>query len=70
MKLKSNILRRYLIQKDVQNYNKDGWYYKTELHKFVNSGMTDTKFIDAVSGNTECDHCSNGLFLLLKSANI
>ena len=36
--------------KDVQNYNVDGWYYKAELHKFVNSGMKDMSFIDAISG--------------------
>ena len=36
--------------KDVQAYNEDGWFYKTELHKFVNSGMTDMSFIDAISG--------------------
>ena len=50
--------------KDVQEYNQDGWYYMTELHKFVNGGMTDTKFIDAVSGivNRGCHNppCKTG----------
>ncbi|KAL7541020.1 hypothetical protein ACHAXR_010560, partial [Thalassiosira sp. AJA248-18] len=50
--------------KDVQSYNKDGWYYKTELHKFVNSGMTDVGFIDAISGivNRGCHNppCATG----------
>ena len=35
---------------DVQSYNKDGWYFMTELHKFVNNGMVDMSFIDAISG--------------------
>mmetsp|Transcript_8971 Transcript_8971/g.20223 ORF Transcript_8971/g.20223 Transcript_8971/m.20223 type:complete len:154 (+) Transcript_8971:209-670(+) len=50
--------------KDVQNYNEDGWNYKTELHKFVNSGMTDMSFIDAISGivNRGCHNppCATG----------
>jgi len=48
----------------VQEYNQDGWYYKTELHKFVNSGMTDMGFIDAISGivNRGCHNppCATG----------
>eukprot|EP00578_Thalassiosira_sp_NH16_P013194 CAMPEP_0181125170 /NCGR_PEP_ID=MMETSP1071-20121207/26891_1 /TAXON_ID=35127 /ORGANISM="Thalassiosira sp., Strain NH16" /LENGTH=815 /DNA_ID=CAMNT_0023210563 /DNA_START=54 /DNA_END=2498 /DNA_ORIENTATION=- len=50
--------------KDVQNYNDDGWYYETELHKFVNSGMKDDSFIDAISGivNRGCHNppCATG----------
>ena len=34
----------------VKSYNEGGWDYKTELHKFVQGGMTGTSFIDAVSG--------------------
>ena len=39
-----------IVLQDVQSYNKDGWYYMTELHKFVNNGMVDISFIDAISG--------------------
>jgi hypothetical protein len=34
----------------VQSYNKDGWDYLTELRSFVEGGMSDTSFIDGVSG--------------------
>jgi hypothetical protein len=34
----------------VQGYNVDGWNYLTELRSFVEGGMTDHGFIDAVSG--------------------
>jgi hypothetical protein len=34
----------------VQSYNEGGWDYMTELHNFVQEGMTGTAFIDAVSG--------------------
>jgi len=34
----------------VQSYNEGGWDYTTELHKFVDGGMSGTAFIDAVSG--------------------
>ena len=34
----------------VQSYNKEGWDYFTELRKFVEGGMTGTRFIDSVSG--------------------
>lgn len=34
----------------VQSYNEGGWDYMTELHNFVQGGMTGTAFIDAVSG--------------------
>ncbi|KAL3786230.1 hypothetical protein HJC23_002481, partial [Cyclotella cryptica] len=48
----------------VQNYDKDGWYYLTELHKFVNGGMSDMRFIDSVSGivNRGCHNppCATG----------
>jgi hypothetical protein len=48
----------------VQNYNSNGWYYKTELHKFVNGGMTDDSFIDSISGivNRGCHNppCATG----------
>mmetsp|Transcript_12134 Transcript_12134/g.23659 ORF Transcript_12134/g.23659 Transcript_12134/m.23659 type:complete len:730 (+) Transcript_12134:73-2262(+) len=50
--------------KDVQSYNQDGWHYLTELYKFVNGGMTDMGFIDAVSGivNRGCHNppCATG----------
>mmetsp|Transcript_36726 Transcript_36726/g.78250 ORF Transcript_36726/g.78250 Transcript_36726/m.78250 type:complete len:474 (-) Transcript_36726:484-1905(-) len=50
--------------KDVQGYNQEGWYYKTELHKFVNSGMRDMSFIDSISGivNRGCHNppCATG----------
>ena len=34
----------------VQSYNKEGWDYLTELKSFVEGGMSDTSFIDGVSG--------------------
>ena len=34
----------------VQGYNVDGWDYLTELRSFVEGGMSDRGFIDAVSG--------------------
>jgi len=54
----------YYWMKEVQDYNIDGWYYKTQLHKFVNSGMKDMSFIDAISGivNRGCHNppCATG----------
>ena len=48
----------------VQSYDQGGWYYLAELHKFVNGGMVDTNFIDAVSGivNRGCHNppCATG----------
>ncbi|KAL7478358.1 hypothetical protein ACHAW6_004124, partial [Cyclotella cf. meneghiniana] len=48
----------------VQNYDKDGWHYVTELHKFVNGGMSEMSFIDSVSGivNRGCHNppCATG----------
>jgi len=48
----------------VQSYNQQGWYYLAELHKFVDEGMTNTNFIDAVSGivNRGCHNppCATG----------
>lgn len=34
----------------VQGYSVEGWDYLTELQSFVEGGMTDTGFIDGVSG--------------------
>jgi len=34
----------------LQSYEKNGWTYMEELHKFVDGGMSDTSFINAVSG--------------------
>ncbi|KAL3799130.1 hypothetical protein HJC23_002258 [Cyclotella cryptica] len=34
----------------VQSYNNEGWDYLTELRAFVEGGMSDTSFIDGVSG--------------------
>mmetsp|Transcript_5452 Transcript_5452/g.12613 ORF Transcript_5452/g.12613 Transcript_5452/m.12613 type:complete len:393 (+) Transcript_5452:97-1275(+) len=34
----------------LQAYNERGWDYQTELHKFVDEGMGDHSFINAVSG--------------------
>ena len=34
----------------LQAYNERGWDYRTELHKFVDGGMGDHSFINAVSG--------------------
>lgn len=49
---------------EVQSYNVDGWYYIRELHKFVDNGMIDTGFIDAISGivNRGCHNppCATG----------
>ena len=48
----------------MQSYDREGWSYLTELHKFVDGGMTDTRFIDAVSGivNRGCHNppCATG----------
>jgi hypothetical protein len=48
----------------VQSYNQGGWYYLDELHKFVDGGMIDNSFIDAVSGivNHGCHNppCATG----------
>jgi hypothetical protein len=48
----------------VQGYNVDGWDYTTELKAFVDGGMTDQSFIDAVSGivNRGCHNppCGTG----------
>jgi len=48
----------------VQSYNEGGWDYTTELHKFVDGGMTDMGFIDSVSGivNRGCHNppCGTG----------
>jgi hypothetical protein len=48
----------------VQSYDRQGWYYLTALHEFVNGGMTDTSFIDSVSGivNRGCHNppCATG----------
>jgi len=33
----------------LQSYSDDGWDYMTELHKFVDGGMTGNEYIDAVS---------------------
>ena len=50
--------------KEVQSYNSDGWYYMTELHKFVNEGMSEMNFIDSISGivNRGCHNppCATG----------
>ena len=35
---------------DVQPYDNGGWNYINELHKFVDGGMVDEGFINAVSG--------------------
>ena len=34
----------------LQSYNVGGWDYITELKKYVDNGMADNSFIDAVSG--------------------
>jgi len=34
----------------LQSYNERGWNYIDELHKFVDGGMSDTSFIDGISG--------------------
>jgi hypothetical protein len=34
----------------LQSYNVGGWDYISELHKFVDDGMSGNNFIDAVSG--------------------
>jgi len=49
---------------EVQQYNKDGWNYITELHKYVDEGMQGDDFINAVSGivNRGCHNppCGTG----------
>jgi len=49
---------------EVQQYNKDGWNYITELHKYVDEGMQGDAFINAVSGivNRGCHNppCGTG----------
>lgn len=44
------IAGEFYWMESVQSYNEGGWDYTTELHKFVQGGMTGTSFIDAVSG--------------------
>ena len=48
----------------VQNYDQDGWNYLQSLRTYVDGGMTDTRFIDAVSGivNRGCHNppCATG----------
>jgi len=48
----------------VQAYDEGGWSYVEELHKFVNEGMQDDAFINAVSGivNRGCHNppCGTG----------
>lgn len=48
----------------VQVYDKDGWSYIPKLRAFVDGGMTDTSFIDSVSGivNRGCHNppCGTG----------
>lgn len=48
----------------LQTYDSDGWNYMTKLHEFVDGGMTDMSFIDAVSGvvNRGCHNppCGTG----------
>ena len=34
----------------VQDYDERGWQYRTALRAFVDGGMTDSAFIDSVSG--------------------
>ena len=34
----------------LQSYNERGWNYMDELHNFVDGGMADHSFINAVSG--------------------
>ena len=48
----------------VQSYDREGWVYLEELHKFVDGGMIDTSFINSVSGivNRGCHNppCATG----------
>lgn len=48
----------------LQTYDNGGWNYLTKLHEFVDGGMTDTSFIDSVSGivNRGCHNppCGTG----------
>jgi len=48
----------------LQTYDKDGWNYMDKLHEFVDGGMIDMSFIDAVSGivNRGCHNppCGTG----------
>lgn len=48
----------------VEPYERDGWAYKAQLRAFVDSGLTDPSFIDAVSGivNRGCHNppCGSG----------
>lgn len=48
----------------VQDYDVEGWSYRARLRAFVDGGMTDTSFIDAVSGivNRGCHNppCGTG----------
>ena len=44
------IAGEFYWMESVQSYNEGGWDYTTELHKFVQGGMSGTSFIDAVSG--------------------
>lgn len=48
----------------LQSYDEGGWNYMSELHKYVDQGMTDDSFINAVSGivNRGCHNppCGTG----------
>ena len=50
--------------KELQRYDRDGWSYMNKLSDFVNGGMKDMSFIDAVSGivNRGCHNppCATG----------
>ena len=51
----------------VQSYNEEGWDYLTELRSFVEGGMSDTSFIDGVSGivNRGCHNPVSFLYAYL-----
>ena len=38
------------VLKSLQSYSVNGWDYITELHEFVDNGLSGNAFIDAVSG--------------------
>lgn len=66
------IAGEFYWMESVQAYNEGGWDYITELHKFVQGGMTGTSFIDAVSGivNRGCHNPVSSAIAMFHSTTI
>ena len=69
LKLMTNLIAHFSMKKfywieSLQSYNEGGWNYLEQLHNFVDNGMGDHSFINAVSGivNRGCHNppCGTG----------